>query len=885
MALFETAQEPIAAKPEEPRFVPRRLQKLERALIALVAVLLVGSVEAIGSVHTVVLVPFALVAIAAAIVAIPVRDTAPPDRAWPAPALLLIGLSLFTALQAVPLPLSFLAKIAPANADVWARSLLPFGEHAAWGSISLDPGATLVEALKWLAYACAFFAAATLAKRRGMAFVLALVFGSATLLAIVTLIHGMVDAHKVFGIYQPAAAFAGHHMGPLLNTNNLAGYVILGAISGTGLILMRRPVIRPWLVAVGVAVDIGAIIRSASRGGVGALLIGLVVLAGLAWQRSKHSKSLRQRAAPLVLLGATAAFGGGLALLGGDVFVWSELLSDNLAKLKIVTWCAPLLREYAWLGVGRGAFETVFEAYRPASGLHIIYTHPENFPAQWASEWGVVVAVLALGAFAWLFRPNAMGATRSAVAAAGWTAVLALLVQNMADLGLEIPAIGFATAVVLGALWGDPNRRRRRRSVAVDKVFARVGQRRFAIAVAALGVAFAALSLSLGLRDVGMQRDAMREAFERATDEPNERPAFRAALHAAMKRRPAEHYFPLLGAMAAFRWKDDKPMPWLEHTLERAPVNGRAHALLASVLASRGARKQALFELRLAVDHEPGLTDTVMPIATSLGKDFDDLMVAVPEGPAGAPVLAIMARSLKPEQVALRRRVDAEALERNAKLVEPRTRLLADLFAAMQQLAAGKEPAAPAICSKMEACTAEVEKHAAAIDAAKPDASLGAVMRARGLIAAGKRAEADALLAEGCARPEGRGECLEVRVGNLMFLPEPEKLDAALKEYMSDGCTSAATCAVAATFVGSVRQQRGDLAAAAAAFLRAAQEDPTEERWMRAADSAEKAKMSAQAVEALQHVGSLRGGADAEINARIARVRAQAQADQLLRFR
>ena len=129
--------------------------------------------------------------------------------------------------------------IAPANADVWARSLLPFGERPAWGSISLDPGASLVEALKWLTYASTFFAASVLGARRGTQLVLALVVSSATLLAVVTVSNGLLDARKVFGVYEPTSQFLPHHVGPLLNANNLAGYLTLGAITGVGLMLVR----------------------------------------------------------------------------------------------------------------------------------------------------------------------------------------------------------------------------------------------------------------------------------------------------------------------------------------------------------------------------------------------------------------------------------------------------------------------------------------------------------------------------------------------------------------------------------------------------------------------------------------------------------------------
>src|SRR5450755_5123638 len=80
---------------------------------------------------------------------------AEPMRAR-APATLLlftgIGLTLYTALQCVPMPIGWLAVIAPHNADVWSRALSPLHEPGpSWAPIALDPIATRVEVLKGVA--------------------------------------------------------------------------------------------------------------------------------------------------------------------------------------------------------------------------------------------------------------------------------------------------------------------------------------------------------------------------------------------------------------------------------------------------------------------------------------------------------------------------------------------------------------------------------------------------------------------------------------------------------------------------------------------------------------------------------------------------------------
>ena len=53
--------------------------------------------------------------------------------------------------------------------------------------------------------------------------------------------HRLVGASSVFGVYAPVGEFAPEKLGPLLNPNNLAGYMNVAVFCGFGLIVMRRP--------------------------------------------------------------------------------------------------------------------------------------------------------------------------------------------------------------------------------------------------------------------------------------------------------------------------------------------------------------------------------------------------------------------------------------------------------------------------------------------------------------------------------------------------------------------------------------------------------------------------------------------------------------------
>src|SRR5262249_61296143 len=116
--------------------------------------------------------------------------------------------------------------------------------------------------------------------------------------------------------------------------------------------------------------------------GVLVLPIGVIILALIS--RRRGSASARSSAAPSWLMGIAVVGGSILAILGATRDTWTELLQKDLSKVEMLVWAKPLLRDHPWFGVGRGAFESVFPAYRFSPG-HLVFTHAENFIGQVAS--------------------------------------------------------------------------------------------------------------------------------------------------------------------------------------------------------------------------------------------------------------------------------------------------------------------------------------------------------------------------------------------------------------------------------------------------------------------------------------------------------------------
>jgi hypothetical protein len=839
----------------------------------LLALSVVGSMMAIGAAYPSILVA-AAIPIALAI-ALALRMASPRTHLrLSGPAVALGLLAAYTLLQAVPLPMGLLGKIAASNADIWSRALLPFAAAGpSWASISLDPGASFVEVLKWLVYAGVFVLSAWMSARRGAEWGVILVFGSALLLSLVTLGHGLVGATTVFGIYKPHVGVAPWHMSPLLNPNNLAGYLNLGAMCGLGLLVARRSLFPRWMLALGVATIVGVDLVSASRGGFLVLPLGVGLFAAL--QRApkgERADNASRKAFPWLL---TAAVGGGaiLAVLGGTAATWQELYDKNLDKLAIVGWTKPMIRDHLWFGIGRGAFESVFPAYQTVSG-NLTFTHAENFPAQWTSEWGVPVAFAAMAAFAWFFRPSGMGMGRSSITTGAWVGVLIVLVQNLLDLALELPAVSMAMATALGSIWGDHRRRRVSKATEPTLQWSDASPLK-KVSIAALTLAFLVASAATcvsGVHEVGRDKDELYSSLTHLdVRDPAAAQRFRADLRAAMLRHPAEPYFPLLGATLAVATRDTNPIPWLQRTLERGSINGPAHLLLAEILLAKRAVNQALMELRFAVSDDPNLAGITAIKALSCTRQFDELMRYVPAGPKGALALESLAGALRgAEDADLRERIHREALNRDPSRPAPHLALANEVI---QRIAA--KDAGTCFGDAVQACEDEVLRHVTAIETALPNRSDADHLRARLLAAKGRAEEGERLLAQRCDHVEDRSACLQARLQIAAQIQGPRALAAAAKETLA-GCGSSTECAAIATWIGDTMAARGDWGGAAAYYTRSTSEEGTESRWLKVAQATSHLGSHAQAAEALQRVGQLRGHVDPDLAAQIQAERAKA---------
>src|SRR6185436_7629778 len=128
------------------------------------------------------------------------------------------------------------------------------------------------------------------------------------------------------------------------------GYLNLGALAGLGLALMRKPVVPPWLIGVGVMLIVGVEVTSASRAGVFALPLGVLALA-LITRRQTGSGTAGRGRSIWIMVGAAAVGGTVLAVLGGTRNTWTELYARDISKIEMLLWAKPLLRDHPLFGI------------------------------------------------------------------------------------------------------------------------------------------------------------------------------------------------------------------------------------------------------------------------------------------------------------------------------------------------------------------------------------------------------------------------------------------------------------------------------------------------------------------------------------------------------
>lgn len=749
----------------------------------------------------------------------------------PLAGLLITALGLLALAQTVPLPAGLTSALSPTGAGVWqAASELSLGREASWIPLSIDPGASLLEAAKWLSAAVVFGLSAHVGRTRELTGIARLVAGAAALVALVTLLHGVVGAESLFGVYEPARNPARWATAPLLNPNNLAGYLNLGVFAALALLLSTKRSDERTLSAICTALLVAQVILTGSRGGVVALAFGALVVTSFVFARG--ARQIDQRARALLLVGLAA--GLGLGIYSATTGVWAELTTEGTEKLTGFVDMLAVIADYPLTGTGAGAFEPAFGPHQPvASGA--LYSHPENFLLAWFTDYGLPLGGVTLLAALWALRPRELGAHKSLRARVLGTGVVVFLLQNLGDLALSTLGPLLLLSIVLGGLVGAAQGANTGAPAPLHQVYA---ARTLAMGLLLL---LAALALTRPTSAYDARLAARRAVGAARLGDPSARKQLLGQLHQSVLEHPGDPYLPLLVAHVEAAAPSGAPFRWIGLALRRNPHAARAYLLLADVLSTRGATSQAMSAARHATITDANVAHETAVRLVRDRRPADDWLQLVPEGELGGLVLGQIAVRLAPGSA------DRAHLLDTASALAPRD--LATLLMTANELM-GRVEAAQAPCTPPGACIERVKSLLAQAKRLAPSDGRLVLLGARRLAAAGKPKEGAELLAAQCSHVEAPCQRTRVQLAGTYGLPleEPgEALTAAV-------CHESEPCAEAHRWLAGLHQARREPGSALAHLEAAAAATHLARDWLAAAALAQTLGEKSRAERSLRQV-------------------------------
>jgi len=390
----------------------------------------------------------------------PCVETRDALRAVAVPLVLLWLWPAYLLAQVAPLPAGVLEALSPVTARLYAQAARAGVDPVA--AISVDRSATLVEVQKTLCYVSVLTLVLALVHGRGRLLALCwTLLGSGLAVAVYGLAVHFSDGRlglwdpRVYGRYETSVT------GSYVNRNHFAGLMALATALGIGLALGVRehaPAERGWralarvlsgalierhgLVLLVVAVMLGALVLSGSRGGLGAFGVSVVVMLALA-AATRGRRAAELAFAPWL---AAAAIGAvtwlGLGATGERLFAIG--LASDRGQLREISW--RIIADFPLLGSGAGTYRHVFPAYKDERFGAWLYEHAHNDYLELLADQGLVGAAL-VGAGVLLLLRVILAGYRSrrdplyrGILFGTLTGLLALMAHGLVDFNFHIPA-------------------------------------------------------------------------------------------------------------------------------------------------------------------------------------------------------------------------------------------------------------------------------------------------------------------------------------------------------------------------------------------------------------------------------------------------------------
>lgn len=545
-----------------------------------------------------------------------------PWRGWRDPlGLVVLGVLAWQVFTLIPLGPRAIGALSPNLA-----ANLDFGELegvARW-TLTYAPGATAWEVLKLAGAAAALLLSLQICRTsRGRRRVIIISTASLAVFLVLTVLQSLSGTESILWYYRPSA-YTGLGTTSLVdlcttfvNANHAAQFVELtglGALAYGALSVGRY---RFVFVALGI-VSLIVIVLTGSGAGILVTAMSCGFIATLTIARRWR------RLSPLRWVVPGVAVAG--AIVGLILLAWSPSPGPEddprpewiASKVRAWPSTTTMIGEHLWVGIGRGGYRDAFPQFQEP-GLANSFTFVENEALQLWSELGVPVgSVLMLAVVLTWFVSLARWRGRSSHAAT-LAGTFAVGTHSFVDFGLEFGGVGLPFVVLLGAVAAAARGKRR------------VGRTSGWLPLVASLVLTASLVLAPRTLAHGEYTDVMRHILEAGRAGGDE-----ATIRDALAQRPNSPDVAL--AIAAYHEISGDPfanLRWLSRAMALAPQDAPPHTLAARTLADLGKERQAMLELKTALQLSPLGHGKCYIVLANLARDTGDIEYVFEDDQAG----------------------------------------------------------------------------------------------------------------------------------------------------------------------------------------------------------------------------------------------------------